>query len=82
MIRTQIQLSEAQARALKDLAAKYETSMAELIRQAVDEWLRAAGAVERDERKRRALSVAGRFRSEHSDLSTAHDQHLAEAFAE
>ena len=43
MIRTQIQLSEKQAKALKSLAAGRNVSVAELIRQAVDEALRAAG---------------------------------------
>ncbi len=82
MIRTQIQLSEEQARALKELAAKYETSMAELIRQAVDEWLRSASSVDREERKRRAIAAAGRYHSEHTDLSIRHDHYLAEAFEE
>jgi Arc/MetJ-type ribon-helix-helix transcriptional regulator len=82
MVRTQIQLSEEQARALKDLAAKYHVSMAELIRQAVDDWLRSADTVDREERKRRAIAAAGRFRSELTDLSTAHDRYLVEAFEE
>ena len=82
MVRTQIQLSEEQARTLKELAAKYETSMADLIRQAVDEWLRSVGAVDREELKLRAIAVAGRFHSGQADLSTDHDRYLAEAFAE
>lgn len=36
MIRTQIQLKEAQYRSLKELAARQRTSVAELIRQAVE----------------------------------------------
>lgn len=82
MVRTQIQLSEEQARALKDMAAKYDVSMAELIRQAVDDWLRSTETIDRDERKRRAIAAAGRFRSDVSDLSMAHDRYLAEAFEE
>ena len=82
MVRTQIQLSEEQARTLKDMAAKYDVSMAELIRQAVDDWLRSTETVDREERKRRAIAAAGRFHSEVSDLSTAHDRYLAEAFEE
>ena len=81
MIRTQIQLSEKQAKALKDLAARRNVSVAELIRQAVDEHLRAAGSIDPDERKRRALAAAGRFHSGLTDLSTAHDRYLAEAFS-
>ena len=82
MVRTQIQLSEKQAKALKKLAARRNVSVAELIRQAVDEELRAAGGIDRDERKRRALAAAGRFHSGLTDLSTEHDHYLAEAFGE
>jgi hypothetical protein len=81
MIRTQIQLSEQQAKALKNLAARRKVSVAELIRQAVDEQLRASGNVDPDERKRRALAIAGRFHSGLTDLSTEHDRYLAEAFS-
>ncbi len=80
MVRTQIQLSEEQAQALKEQAARQDTSMAALIRQAVDEWLRSAGAFDREERKRRALELAGRYHSGHSDLSSEHDRHLVEAY--
>ena len=81
MIRTQIQLSEKQARALKDLAVRRNVSVAELIRQAVVEQLRAAGTIDPEERKRRALAAAGRFHSGLTDLSTEHDRYLAEAFS-
>lgn len=82
MVRTQIQLSEEQARILKELAGKYDTSMAELIRQAVDDWLRSTNVVDREERKRRALAAVGRFNSGVSDLSENHDRYLAEAFGQ
>ncbi|MEP7359583.1 MAG: ribbon-helix-helix protein, CopG family [Anaerolineales bacterium] len=80
MVRTQIQLSEKQSQALKKLAARRKVSVAELIREAVDEQLRSAGKIDPDERKRRALAAAGRFHSGQTDLSTEHDQYLAEAF--
>ena len=80
MVRTQIQLNETQAKALKDLAAKQHISVAELIRQAVDDRLRAAGSIDLVERKRRAIAAAGRFHSGHSDLSSAHDRQLAEVY--
>ena len=43
MIRTQIQITPEQARALKGLAAKEGKSVAELIRISVDDMLRAGG---------------------------------------
>ena len=80
MIRTQIQLSVAQAKALKDQAARQNISVAELIRQAVDDRLRAAAGIDLEERKRRAIAAAGRFHSGQSDLSLAHDHYLTEAY--
>jgi hypothetical protein len=64
------------------MAAKYDISMAELIRRAVDNWLQQAGAINPEERKQRALAVVGRFHSGHADISTEHDRYLAEAFGE
>lgn len=80
MIRTQIQLTEEQSRALKSLAARQGKSVADLIRQSVDYLIRAAGAIDMAERRRRALAAAGRFHSGDSDLSMEHDRYLAEAY--
>ena len=80
MIRTQIQLTDAQARALKALAAAEGRSMADLIRDAVDVILRARGVVDREEVKARSLAAMGRFRSGSRDLGRKHDDHLTDAF--
>jgi hypothetical protein len=80
MVRTQIQLTEEQARRLKRLAAEEGCSMAELIRRGVDRLLDGVTGTSREERKRRALAAAGRFRSGVHDLSTNHDQYLAQAY--
>ena len=80
MIRTQIQLTDAQARALKALAAAEGRSMADLIRDAVDVILRARGVVDREEVKARSLAALGRFRSGSRDLGSKHDHHLTDAF--
>ena len=76
-MRTQILLSAAQLRALKIRAAREGRSMADLVRAGVDLLL---AADEREQLKGRSLAAAGRFRSGHSDLGTAHDAHLADAF--
>ena len=81
MVRTQIQLSERQVKALKKLAVQRKVSVAELIRQAVDEQLRAVGQAGPEERKQRAIAAAGRYNSGLTDLATNHDKYLAEAFA-
>ncbi len=82
MIRTQIQLKETQYRALKELATRRRTSVAELIRQAVDRLLETSGAVPPEERYRRALSIIGSFHSGQSDISTRHDEYLDEAYGQ
>jgi hypothetical protein len=80
MVRTQIQLTESQIQALKDMAAAHNKSMAELIRQAVDMLLRNSSEIDREERKRRAVAAAGKFHSGLGDLSVDHDRHLSEAY--
>jgi hypothetical protein len=80
MIRTQIQLTEEQARSLKRLAAEQQVSVAELIRQSVDHLVHTSQGPGIEERKRRAIAAVGRYRSECSDLSEEHDSYLAEAY--
>ena len=79
MIRTQIQLTEEQARSLKRLAAARGRSMADLIREGVDLMLRSDRAEDRRERMSRASRAFGKFRSGKSDLSRKHDEYFAEA---
>ncbi len=80
MIRTQIQLTEQQAEALKQAAARRGISMAELIRQSIDQFLGKAGDLSQRDLRVRAASVAGRFRSGRADVAVHHDEYLAEAF--
>lgn len=80
MIRTQVQLTEEQARALKELAVKREVSMAELVRQAVNLLLQSSARLDREERRRRAIAAAGRFRSGRSDIAERHDDYLTGAY--
>jgi hypothetical protein len=80
MIRTQIQLPEEQVASLKILAAQQHTSMAELIRRAIDMFTASTDAVSLQEHRQRALAAAGKFRSGHGDLSVKHDDYLAEAY--
>jgi hypothetical protein len=77
MIRTQIQLTEAQAAALKALSARTGLSIAELIRRGVDRLL-DSGEVDQVERRRRAMAAVGQFRSGLSDVAERHDAYLGE----
>ncbi len=81
MVRTQIQLTEDQARHVKRIAAERRVSMATVIRQGVDLLLRSAEtAVSDDERADRAISAAGRFRSGGGDGAVGHDRYLRDAY--
>lgn len=81
MVRTQIQLTDEQARQLKKLAASRHLSMTELIRQAIDSMVRSSAVVDVEERRARAVNIAGRFGSGKKDVSKKHDEYLAEAFS-
>jgi hypothetical protein len=80
MVRTQIQLTEEQAKMLKRLALSRHLSIAELIRQAVDSLIKSGLAVDIEERRKRALGIAGKFGSGKRDISREHDKYLTEAF--
>ena len=80
MVRTQIQLTEAQARAVKRAAMEEGTSAAEVIRRAVEMMAGARSKVSAQERVRRAFEIAGKFRSGKKDVSRKHDEYLAEAY--
>ena len=81
MIRTQILLTEEQARALRELAIEEGKSMAELIRLSVDTLLRSRVVLDSEERKQRALRVIGRYTSGLNDLALDHDRYLEESYA-
>jgi len=80
MVRTQIQLKEEQITALKRIAAAKQSSIAELIRKAVDNIIKTGAVPDYEERRKRAIDIAGRFRSGKQDISFQHDKYLAEAY--
>lgn len=82
MVTRQIELTEEQDEALKEIAAVQGRSVSELIRVGVDNLLRNPARPNREEIKRRALAAIGRFSSGPSDLSTEHDRYLDEAYRE
>jgi len=51
-----------------------------LVRDGVDDLLRARGTVDRQAVKARSIAAIGRFKSGVRDLGTKHDDHLADAF--
>ena len=65
---------------MKKLADDEKVSVASLVRRGVDVLLESSGEISADERRRRALAVAGKFHSKKRDLGTEHDKYLPEAF--
>ena len=80
MIRTRIQLTEEQARALEAQARMEERSMAERVRECVAEYLARRRTPDVRELARRARGLKGRFRSGSPGLAEAHDRYLDDAF--
>ena len=81
MVRTQIQLTDTQARRVRRLAQERGVSMAEVIRQCVDNLLES-GEPDRSALYDRAGAIVGQFEdlSGARDLSQAHDDYLADSF--
>lgn len=80
MVRTQIQFTREQLEALRARAAREDVSVSEIVRRAVDAWVRHAPDPSREEMIRRATAVAGCFASGSGDIAVRHDAHLAEAY--
>ena len=80
MVRTQIQLTEAQVSKIKKAAIDQGTSVAEVIRRAVENMVQSSSKMSIQERTRRAMEIAGKFRSGKRNISGKHDKYLAEAY--
>jgi hypothetical protein len=80
MVRTQIQLTEDQAKALKKIARSRHLSVAEVIRKAIDAIIKSSSVIDIEERHKRAMEIVGRFGSGKRDISKKHDLYLTEAY--
>jgi hypothetical protein len=82
MVRTQIQLTEAQHRALKRWAGRLGISLAEAVRRCVaDRLAREDVPAGRADRVREAATVIGKYASGRSDIAERHDEHLTDAYS-
>lgn len=79
-VRTQVQLSPAQAQALKRLAAERGVSMAEIVRQSVEAFLRDSRSPAAPDVRERALDIIRMIPNGPTDASARHDDYAAEAF--
>ena len=81
MVRTQIQLTEGQYEMLRARAAAEKRSMADVVRQLVEDSLHEGARPGPDERRRRAQGAIGCLaKGGPRDLSRRHDDYLAEAY--
>jgi Arc/MetJ-type ribon-helix-helix transcriptional regulator len=80
MVRTQIQLTEAQVSKIKKAAMDQGTSVAEVIRRAVENMVQSSAKISIQERAKRAIGIAGKFRSGKKNISRKHDEYLAGAY--
>lgn len=81
MVRLQVQLPEAQHRALKRWADRLGISFAEAVRRCVAERLaRDEAPGGRADRVCEAQGVVGKYASGRSDIAERHDDYLSDAF--
>lgn len=80
MVRTQVQLTEVQARLLHEQARKSGVSIAALIRRSVDYYIENLNGGGKRELVERAKEAAGKYHTDLKDLARNHDRYLAEDF--
>jgi predicted DNA-binding protein len=90
MIRTMVQLTEEQLKALKELAKARKTSVASLVRESVEQYVATATEVaDREEKRLRALEFIrkikrGEIRAQDiegkTDVARNHDKYLDEIY--
>ena len=74
MVRTQVQFPADQLDILREMAARQGVSVSNLVRHAVASVARTEPRPRRSELRRRALEVAGSFRSGRPDTARTHDR--------
>jgi hypothetical protein len=80
VIRTQIQLTESQARKIRRVASERNISFAEVVRECIDQALdRSLTLADRYKRARRIIGSV-RDRQGKSDIARHHDRYLEQAF--
>ena len=82
MVRTQVQLTQGQAAVLRSVASREGISQAEVIRRALDSIAQTGPPTpDREQIKRRAIAAIGSAHADVTDLSTRHDDYLAEIYS-
>ncbi len=79
MHRTQIQLTENQMKLLRKVSRQQKQSIAEVIRNLLEQYLVKPIDAERKKRMERIKALAGVAHSKVTDLARQHDKYLADA---
>jgi len=79
MVRAQVQFTEEQLAAIREIAGRDGVSVSQVVREGVDLLLRERRGTSREELVRRSLEAAGAFRSGTGDVSVRHDEYFVEA---
>ncbi len=82
MRRTQIQLTDAQARMLRELSASTGRSVADLIRESLDRYLQNRPMMDREALRQRALELIGKYQGGAADVAIHHDDYLDEIYGD
>jgi len=80
MTRAQVQFTASQLAALRELANRQNRSIADVVRECVDRYVATPQPEDRKALIERAKKAAGSFASGKSDISSRHDDYLADAF--
>lgn len=82
MVRTQIQLTEKQSDLLKKMAMTQTLSIAEIIRQAVDNYIKSNIVINTEERIKKVLELSEKYNDSEGkrDVSKKHDDYLVKAY--
>jgi hypothetical protein len=78
MVRAQVQFTEEQLAAMREIASREGVSLSHVVRQAVNLLLEARRGRCREELVRRSLEAVALFRSGTGDVSARHDEYFAE----
>jgi len=79
MVKAQVELTDQQIHSVERMAAERGVSVAEVIRESVDAYLRRTPRPPRAELRERALAAIGAF-SGPTDLARRHDEYLDEVY--
>jgi len=75
MVKAQVELTDQQIHSVERMAAERCVSVADIIRESVDAYVRSASRLPKVEVRRRALVAIGAF-SGPTDLPRRHDEYL------